>query len=83
MAPFEALYGRSCRSPLCWAKLEDCQMIGPNWVIETTDKIKVIKSRLRTAQSRQKSYVDKRPRPLTFQLGDFVFLRVTVRKGIY
>ena len=79
MAPYEALYGRPCRSPMCWMESGEASLIGPELVQETTDKIRVIRDRLLAAQSRQKSYADHRRRPLEFQIGDHVFLRVTPR----
>jgi len=82
MAPYEALYGRLCRSPVCWAKLEDSLLIGPNLVRETTEKITVIRDRILMAQSRQKSYANKRHRPLEFEDGDFVMLKVSSMKGV-
>ncbi|KAM2075136.1 hypothetical protein ACFX1T_038066 [Malus domestica] len=82
MAPFEALYGRPCRSPLCWAEAEDFSLLGPELIQETNEKIKIIKDRLRTAQSRQKSYADRRRRLLEFQVGDFVLLKISPRKGV-
>ncbi|KAK1439957.1 hypothetical protein QVD17_05782 [Tagetes erecta] len=81
MAPFEALYGRKCRSPLCWAEVGDVQLTGPEIVQETTDKIFKIKERLVTARSRQKSYADKRRKPLEFAVDDRVMLKVSPWKG--
>ena len=60
MAPFEALYDRPCRSPVCWTEVGDSTLLGPELVRETTDKVALIRQRLLTAQSRQKSYADKR-----------------------
>lgn len=82
MAPYEALYGRPCRSPICWADTEDRIVLGPEIIKETTDKIRIIREQLKTAQSRQKSYADKRRKPLEFQPNDLVFLKVSPRKGI-
>ncbi|GJT98649.1 putative reverse transcriptase domain-containing protein [Tanacetum coccineum] len=62
-APFEALYGRKCRSPVCWSEVGDSQLTGPEMIRETTEKIVQIKNRLLTARSRQKSYADVRRRP--------------------
>ena len=81
MAPFEALYGRPCRSPLCWTEVGEAAVVGPQLIQETTEKIKLIRQRLLTAQSRQKSYADRRRRPLEFSIGDHVFLRVSPRRG--
>ncbi|XP_028787255.1 uncharacterized protein LOC114743218 [Neltuma alba] len=66
MAPYEALYGRKCRSPLCWTELSERSLIGPELVDYTTQKIQMIQQKLLTAQSRQKSYADRRRRPLEF-----------------
>ncbi|KAM7481090.1 hypothetical protein LguiB_005673 [Lonicera macranthoides] len=82
MAPFEALYGRPCKSPVCWIEAGETAILGPQLVQDTTEKIKLIKQRLLTAQSRQKSYADKRRRPLEFEVGDYVFLKVKPRHDI-
>ena len=82
MAPFEALYGRPCRSPLCWTEVGEASAFGPDLVQETTEKIKVIRKRLITAQSRQKCYADRRRRPLSFSVGDHVFLKISPRRGL-
>ena len=63
MAPYEGLYGRPCRSPMCWMESGEATLIGLELVQETTDKIRVIRDRLLVAQSRQKSYVDHKRRP--------------------
>ena len=82
MAPYEALYGRKCRSPICWTELNERIVIGPDIVDQTTKKIKMIRQNLLTAHSRQKSYADKRRRPLEFSEGDHVFLRVSPMTGV-
>ena len=81
-APYEALYGRKCRSPICWDDVGERRLLGPEIVQQTIDKIQVIKERLQTAQSRQKSYADVRRRKLEFQVGDHVFLRISPTKGV-
>ncbi|GJS55047.1 reverse transcriptase domain-containing protein [Tanacetum coccineum] len=81
-APFEALYGRKCRSPILWAEIGDSRLIGPELVQETTDKVVVIKDRLKGARDRQKSYADNRRKPLEFQVGDHVMLKVSPWKGV-
>ncbi|GJS49821.1 putative reverse transcriptase domain-containing protein [Tanacetum coccineum] len=81
-APFEALYGRKCRSPVCWAEVGDSQLTGPEIIHETTKKIIQIKSRIQDARDRQKSYADKRRKPLDFQVGDKVMLKVSPWKGV-
>jgi len=82
MAPFEALYGRKCRTPLCWSDLDEALIIGPEMIQETTETIRKIQEHIRVAQSRQKSYGDKRRRPLEFQVGDKVFLKVSPTIGV-
>ncbi|GJS03851.1 putative reverse transcriptase domain-containing protein [Tanacetum coccineum] len=79
-APFEALYGRKCRSPVCWSEVRDSQLTGPELVLETTEKIIQIKNRLLTSRSRQKSYADVRCKPMEFQVGDMVMLKVPEEK---
>ncbi|GKB93040.1 hypothetical protein Tco_0979177 [Tanacetum coccineum] len=81
-APFEALYGCKCRSPICWAKVGDTQLTSPEIIHETTDKIVQIKQRIQAARDRQKSYVDVRRKPLEFQVGDIVMLKVSPWKGV-
>nr|GEW07140.1 putative reverse transcriptase domain-containing protein [Tanacetum cinerariifolium] len=74
-ALFEALYGRKCRSPVCWAEVRDAQLTSPELVHETIEKIVQIKQRIQAAQDRQKSYADVRRKPLEFQVGDRVILK--------
>ncbi|GKB78375.1 putative reverse transcriptase domain-containing protein [Tanacetum coccineum] len=81
-APFEALYGRKCRSLVIWTEVGESQLIGLKIVQETTKKIVQIKERLKTARSRQKSYADKRRKPLEFKVGDLVLLKVSPWKGV-
>ncbi|GJW70953.1 putative reverse transcriptase domain-containing protein [Tanacetum coccineum] len=81
-APFEALYGRKCRSPVCWAEVGDIQLTDPEIVHETTKKIIQIKSRIQAARDRQKSYADVRHKPLEFQVNDKVMLKVSPWKGV-
>nr|GEU96287.1 putative reverse transcriptase domain-containing protein [Tanacetum cinerariifolium] len=81
-APFEALYGRKCRSPICWAEVGDRHLTGPEIIHETTKKIVQIKSRIQAACDRQKSYIDVRRKPLEFQVGDKVMLKVSPWKGV-
>ncbi|XP_014618129.1 uncharacterized protein LOC114371392 [Glycine soja] len=77
MAPYEALYGRRCRTPLCWVDSSESIALRPKVVQQTIEKVKLIQERMRAAQSRQKSYYDKRRMDLEFAIGDHVFLRVT------
>nr|GEU38229.1 UvrD-like helicase, ATP-binding domain, P-loop containing nucleoside triphosphate hydrolase [Tanacetum cinerariifolium] len=81
-APFEALYGRKCRLPVCWAEVGDAQLIGPEIVRETIEKIIQIKHRLQASRERQKSYAVKRRKPLEFQVEDKVMLKVSPWKGV-
>ncbi|GKB84542.1 putative reverse transcriptase domain-containing protein [Tanacetum coccineum] len=81
-APFEALYGQKCRSPVCWAEVGDAQLTGPEIIHETTKKIVQIRQHLQAARDRQRSYANIRRKPLEFQVGDRVMLKVSPRKGI-
>jgi len=82
MAPFEALYGRRCRSPVGWFESTEPRPRGTDLMREALDHVRVIQDRLRTAQSRHQSYADRRRRPLKFAVGDRVFLRVSPMKGV-
>ena len=82
MAPYEALYGRLCRSPLCWTEVGESSITGPDLIRDTSEKVILIRQRLLTAQSRQKSYVDVRRRPLEFEVEDHVFLKVMPKRGV-
>ncbi|GJX70907.1 putative reverse transcriptase domain-containing protein [Tanacetum coccineum] len=81
-APFEALYGRKCRSPVCWAEVGDVQLTGPEIIHETTEKIVQIRQCLQAARDRQRSYANVRRKPLEFQVGDHVMLKVSPHKGV-
>ncbi|GJW52616.1 putative reverse transcriptase domain-containing protein [Tanacetum coccineum] len=81
-APFEALYGRKCRSPVCWTKVGEAQILGPELIQETTEKIVQIKQRMQAARDRQKSYADLKRKPMEFQVGDKVMLKVSPWKGV-
>ncbi|RVW79757.1 Transposon Ty3-G Gag-Pol polyprotein [Vitis vinifera] len=82
MAPFEALYGRKCRSPICWNDVGERKLLGPELVQLTVEKVALIKERLKAAQSRHKSYADQRRRDLEFEVGDHVFLKVSPMKSV-
>ncbi|XP_050875815.1 uncharacterized protein LOC127079481 [Lathyrus oleraceus] len=82
MTPFEALYGRRCRTPLCWHESGESVVLGSEIVRETTKTVKMIRDKMKISQSRQKSYHDKRRKDLEFQEGDHVFLRVTPTTGV-
>ena len=82
MAPYEALYGRKCRSPIHWDEVGECKVLGPKIVKQTSEVIEKIRQRMKAAQSRQKSYANKRRRHLEFAVGDKVFLKVAPMKGV-
>ncbi|WVZ50110.1 hypothetical protein U9M48_001397 [Paspalum notatum var. saurae] len=79
MAPFEALYGKRCRTPLNWSEPGERVTFGPDLVNQAEEQVKFLKS----AQSRQKSYSDRRRKPLVFEEGDHVYLRVSPMKGVH
>ncbi|GJX51584.1 putative reverse transcriptase domain-containing protein [Tanacetum coccineum] len=81
-APYEALYGEKCRSPVCWAKVGEAQLTGPEMIQETTEKIVLIKQRIQAAQDRQKSYANLKRKPMEFEVGDRVMLKVSPWKGV-
>ncbi|TYK11561.1 DNA/RNA polymerases superfamily protein [Cucumis melo var. makuwa] len=82
MAPFEALYGKCCRSPVWWGEVGEQRLMGLELVQSTNEAIQKIRSRMHTAQSRQKSYADVRRKDLEFDVGDKVFLKVAPMKGV-
>ena len=77
MASYEALYGKRCRTPLCWIDPGESIALGPEVVQQTIEKVKLIQKRMKASLSRQKSYYDRRRKDLEFAVGDHVFLRVT------
>ncbi|GJR02957.1 putative reverse transcriptase domain-containing protein [Tanacetum coccineum] len=77
-----ALYGQKCRSPVCWAEVGEVQLTGPEIVQETTEKVIQIKQRIQAARDRQKSYADLKRKPMEFQVGDRVMLKVSPWKGV-
>ncbi|GJW53840.1 putative reverse transcriptase domain-containing protein [Tanacetum coccineum] len=79
VAPFEALYGRKCRSPICWDEVGDAQLTGREIVHETTEKIIQIKKHIQAARYKQKSYADRRRNPLEFEVGDKVMLKILAK----
>ena len=82
MAPFEALYERPCQLQLCLAEVGDKQLLGPQMIRETSENIKVVREKMKTVQTRHKSYADKHRRALEFKVGDHVFLQVSPVRGI-
>jgi hypothetical protein len=83
MAPFEMLYGRSCRTPLFWSKVGERKVFGPEILQEAEKQVRMVRENLRVAQSRQKSYADHRRRELSFEVGDFVYLKVSPLRGLH
>nr|GEY83315.1 reverse transcriptase domain-containing protein [Tanacetum cinerariifolium] len=81
-APFEAPYGRKCRLPICWTEVGKAQILGPELIQKTTEKIVQIKQRMQAARDRQKSYADLKRKPMEFQVGDKVMLKVSPWKGV-
>ncbi|GJS43192.1 putative reverse transcriptase domain-containing protein [Tanacetum coccineum] len=81
-ANLTALYGRKCRSPVCWTEVGEAQILGPELIQETTEKIIQIKQRMQAARDRQKSYADLKRKPMEFQVGDKVMLKVSPWKGV-
>ncbi|GJU66249.1 reverse transcriptase domain-containing protein [Tanacetum coccineum] len=79
---YHSIYGRKCRLPIMWAEVREGQLIGPELVQETIEKISQIKDRLTATRDRQKSYADKRRKPLEFSVGDYVLLKVSPWKGV-
>nr|GEY26714.1 putative reverse transcriptase domain, ribonuclease H-like domain, aspartic peptidase domain protein [Tanacetum cinerariifolium] len=82
VAPCEALYGQKCRSPVCWVEVGEAQLTGPEMIQEMTEKIILVKRMIQAAQDRQKSYVDRKRKPMEFEVGDRVMLKVLPWKGV-
>ena len=82
MAPYEAIYGRKCRTPVCWDEVGERRLVGPELVQITSEKVKVVHDNLKIARDRQRSYADNRRRDLQFEIGDRVFLKISPWKGV-
>ncbi|KAJ9553357.1 hypothetical protein OSB04_017402 [Centaurea solstitialis] len=82
MPPYEALYGRRCRTPVCWGEVGQREIGSTEVVLKTTELIDLLRERLAVAQSRQKSYADPKRKHVEFQVGDFVLLKVSPWKGV-
>ena len=82
MAPYEALYGRKCRTPLCWTELSERKVIGPDLIQDTEEKVKMIRERLKVATDRQKSYTDMKRKDIRYEVGEKVFLKVSPWKKV-
>ncbi|KAL5745716.1 hypothetical protein ACOSP7_026862 [Xanthoceras sorbifolium] len=81
-APYEALYGRKCQTPICWDEVGERKLVGPEIVQITSKKVRIIRDRLKIASDRQISYANNRRRDLEFQISDRVFLRMSPWKGV-
>ena len=77
MAPYEALYVRKCRTPVCWTELNEHKVTGPDIVKDTEEKVQVIRERLKATSDRQKSYDDLKMRDIAYEVGDKVFLKIS------
>ena len=82
MIPYEALYGRKCRTSLCWTKLSEKKVIGLDLIQETEEKVKMIRKRLKIANDRQKSYADMKRKDIRYEIGEKVFLKVSPWKKV-
>ena len=77
ITPYEALYERKCRTPLCWTKLSEKKVIGPDLIQETEDKVKMIRERLKVVVDRQKSYADFKRKDIQYEINEKMFLKVS------
>ena len=82
MAPFEALYGRRCRSPLCWDDIGERLMLAPELIEQTVEKVRYIREQMRVSQDRQKRWANLKMRPVEFEQGDHVFLKISPVRGV-
>ena len=82
MAPFKALYGRSCRSPLFWAEIRNGKLLGPEIIRETIEKIAIITEKIKVAEDKYKSYADQHCKDKEFSVGDHVLLKVSLIQGV-
>jgi hypothetical protein len=76
MAPFEALYGRKCQTPLMWSEVGEWTFFSPSTIVEAKENVAKLRENLKIAQSRQKSYADPKRRDVSFDVGEYVYLRV-------
>ena len=83
MAPYEALYGRRCRTPTCWTEMNEHKIIGPELVKDTEEKVQIIQQRLKAACDRQRSYANLKRKDIEYEFGDKVFLKVSPLKKIF
>ena len=82
MTPYKALYGRPYRFPICWTEVGESSITSPDLIRDTSEKVSLIHKRLLTVQSRQKNYANRRRRPLEFEVGNHVFLKVIPKREV-
>ena len=82
MAPYEARYGRKCRTPLCWTELRERKIIGPDLIQETKEKVKMIRERLKVVTDRKKSYGDMIRKDIQYEIDEKVFLKISPWKKV-
>jgi hypothetical protein len=82
ISPFQAIYGRNCRTPLHWDQPGERQVFGSDILLEAKENIRMVQENVKTAQSRQRSYADIRIRDLSLEVGDYVYLKVSLIRGI-
>lgn len=82
MSPFEASYGRRCKTPICWMELSERKIVGIDQVCEIDEKIAIIRNHLKATQDRQKTYADLKRKEISFEVGDKVYLKVSFSKKI-
>jgi hypothetical protein len=82
MSPFEMLYGCRCRTLLFWSEAGERKVFGPDILQEVEKQVRMVRENLRVTQLRQKSYADHRRRELSFEIGDFVYLKVSPMRGL-
>jgi hypothetical protein len=82
MALFEALYGRKCTTPRLWSGVGERSLFGPDLIKDAEEKIRLIRDRLKIAESKQKSYADSKHREVTYAIGDRAYLRVSPLGGV-
>ena len=83
IAPFEVLYGRKCKTPMCWDKVGERRLVGPELVQITSEKVKVVRDNMKTTRDRQKSYAENRRRDFQFETSDLVILKISPWKGVF
>jgi hypothetical protein len=81
MAPFEALYGRKCRTPLMWSEVGERTFFGPATIVEAEENVAKVRENLKIAQSRKKSYADPKRKDVSFKVGEHVYLKVSPLRG--